>query len=283
MEDGFRLQDAKVVIVGLGLIGGSLAMALKGKCALYGIDSDRAAIELALDKRIVDQADTDPGSLASRADLVLLAAPVPGILEMIRRLPVLIQNPCIVLDVGSTKKEIVQAMAALPDRFDPIGGHPICGKEKPGLANAEPGLFEDAPFVLTPVERTSSRARDAARQLILAVGARPVEMDAGDHDRILAFTSHLPFLVSSALVLSTPNEFAPLTGTGFRSTGRLSGTSSSIMLGILQSNRENVLRALSVFQKQLTEIQSALADHDISSLEQIFDRSRSAYRDFVNR
>src|SRR5512145_2811368 len=99
MEDGFRLQNAKIAIVGLGLMGGSLALALKGKCAaLYGIDSQRATLELALAKKIVDEAASDPAKLLPRADLVILATPVPAILDFIQKLPALTQNPCIVLD-----------------------------------------------------------------------------------------------------------------------------------------------------------------------------------------
>src|SRR5688572_24210842 len=121
MEDGFRLGDSKIAIVGLGLMGGSLALALKGKCAaLFGIDSDPRTIELVLAKQIVDQADSDPAKLLPQADLVILATPVPVIIDFIQKLPALTQKPCIVLDLGSTKKNIVQAMSSLPLNFDPV-------------------------------------------------------------------------------------------------------------------------------------------------------------------
>jgi prephenate dehydrogenase len=107
-------------------------------------------------------------------------------------------------------------------------------------------------------------------------------MDAEEHDHALAFSSHLPFLLSAALAASTPSEFSPLIGTGFRSTSRLAGTSSSIMLGILQSNRQNVLNALSVFQQHLSEIQTRLAGDDFQALEDILNRSRSAYQSLVS-
>jgi prephenate dehydrogenase len=283
MEDGFRLQDSRIAIIGLGLMGGSLALALKGKCAvLYGIDSDPATLELALDKKIVDQADADPARLLPQADLVILATPVPAIIDVIQKLPSLIQNLCIVLDLGSTKKDVVQAMSALPERFDPVGGHPICGKEKLGLENAEEHLFENTSFVVTPLERTTRYARKAIEQIISVVGARLIEMNAEEHDRALAFTSHLPFLVSSALALSTPPEYSPFIGTGFRSTSRLAGTPSSITLGILQSNRENVLNALSLFQEQLSEIQTKLAADDFQTLEGLLNHSRIAYQSLVS-
>jgi prephenate dehydrogenase len=283
MEDGFRLEDSKIVIIGLGLMGGSLALALKGKCAaLYGIDSDPATLELARKKQIVDQADHDPSRLLPRGDLVILSTPVPAIIDSIQKLPALIPGPCVVLDLGSTKTDIAQAMSVLPQRFDPIGGHPICGKEKLGLENAEGSLYRGAPFVVTALERTTARARDAAEQIIAALGAHLIEMSAEEHDRTLAFTSHLPFLISSALVLSTPSEYSPYIGTGFRSTSRLAGTPSSMTLGVLQSNRENVLQALSFFQKQLSEIQKKLAADDFQTLEGIFNGSRAAYQSLIS-
>src|SRR5512132_1213775 len=130
-EPGFNLASSKIAIVGLGLMGGSLALGLRGKCAaIYGIDTDRATVELALAQQIVDYADCDPAKLLPKADLIILSAPVPAILTLLEQLPSYTQNSCIVMDLGSTKKRIVEAMSGLPERFDPIGGHPICGKEK---------------------------------------------------------------------------------------------------------------------------------------------------------
>ena len=276
MEDDFRLQNAKIAIVGLGLMGGSLALALQGKCAaLYGIDSNHATFKLALDKRIVDQADSDLA--LPQADLVILATPVLTIIDFIQKLPSLIQKSCIILDLGSTKKDIVQAMSALPEYFDPIGGHPVCGKEKLGLENADAHLFQNAPFVITPLERTTHRARKAAEQVVSVIGAHLIEMDAEEHDLALAFTSHLPFLISSVLVLATPVEYSLLIGTGFRSTTRLAGTPSHMMMGILKSNRDNILNAIQTFRTSLNNFEAALQDENYSQLERIIDQSRISY------
>ena len=283
MEDGFRVQDSRIAIVGLGLMGGSLALALKGRCAaLYGVDSDQATVELALAKKVVDQADRDPATLLPQADLVILATPVPVILEFLQKLPSLLQKPCIVLDLGSTKRDILDAMADLPEDFDPVGGHPICGKENLGLENADAGLFQGAPFVVTALERTTKRARSAVAQIVSMVGARLIEMPAEDHDRILASTSHLPFLVSSALALSTPREFLPLVGTGFKSTSRLAGTPSHMTMGILQSNRENILNAVLAFRNALDQIESALQTENYLQLERTLNQSRSSYQTLVS-
>jgi len=119
-------------------MGGSLALGLRGKCAaLYGFDPHRATLELALSQNIVDYADSNPANLLSEADLVILSAPVPAILILLEQLPTFTPNPCIVMDLGSTKRLIVESMSRLPERFDPIGGHPICGKEKLSLPNPE--------------------------------------------------------------------------------------------------------------------------------------------------
>ena len=285
MEDGFKLADSRIAIIGLGLMGGSLALALKGKCAAsYGIDSDPATVELALTKGIVDEADVDPAHLSHlpQIDLVILATPVPVIISLIQKLPSLMVHPCIILDLGSTKRDVLQAMNALPDNFDPIGGHPISGKEKLGLENADSNLFKAAPFVIAALERTTARAISAVQQIITAIGANPIEMTPEEHDRILASTSHLPFLLSSALALATPLECIPFIGPGFRSTSRLAGTSSHMTIGILQTNRENVLNAILAFRNSLDSIETALQEQDDDQLESILHRSRSAYQMLVS-
>ncbi len=263
-------------------MGGSLALGLRGKCAaIYGIDPHPATLELALSQHIVDFADSDPAKLLPEVDLVILSAPVPAILTLLEQLPALTPNLCIVMDLGSAKHLIVEAMSKLPERFDPIGGHPICGKEKLSLANAERTLYYAAPFLLTPLERTSPRALSAANQIIEALGAKGKTLDAVEHDRILASTSHLPFLISSALSLATPQDVVPFVGPGFKSTSRLAGTSSSMMLGVLQSNRENVLNALHGMQSQLAEIEAALSSEDFAKLESLLNDAQAKYQSFT--
>lgn len=281
-QPDFNLAESKIAIVGLGLMGGSLALGLRGKCAaLFGCDPQHATLELALSQHIVDQAASDPAQFLPEADLVILSAPVPAILTLLEQLPAYTPNPCIVMDLGSTKRLIVESMSHLPERFDPIGGHPICGKEKLSLANAERTLYYAAPFLLTPLERTSPRALSAAEQIIEALGAKAAVLDAVEHDRILASTSHLPFLLSSALALTTPQDVASFLGPGFKSTSRLAGTSSSMMLGVLQSNRENVLNALHDLQNKIAEVESALTEKDFSKLESVLNEAQKKYQGFT--
>ena len=289
MEAGFSLKNSTVGIIGLGLMGGSLAMRLKGQCArIIGIDSHLPTLELALSKNIIDQAEALFPSLAGRGargegwaglgvDILILAIPVPSILNLIQQLPSIISSPCIIMDIGSTKRDILQVMSNLPESFDPIGGHPICGKEKLGLENADPNLYQNTPFVITSLARTTQRAKSAAQQIVSAIGANLIEMTAQEHDRILASTSHLPYLLASTLSDSTPQDFAPLIGPGFRSTSRLAGTPSHMMLGILKSNRENVLNAIRNFSDSLHEIESALQDENYTQLEFLLNQSRTTY------
>ena len=282
-QPDFNLAESKIAIIGLGLMGGSLALGLKGKCAaLYGIDSHLPTLELALSQNIVDYADSDPAKFLPEVDLVILSAPVPAILTLLEQLATFTSNACIVMDMGSTKKMIVESMSHLPKYFDPIGGHPICGKENLSLANAERTLYYGAPFLLTPLERTTARALSAANQIIEAVGAKANVLDAVEHDRILASTSHLPFLISSALALVTPQDVTTFIGTGFKSTSRLAGTSSSMMLGVLESNRENVLNALHELQSQLKEIETALTEEDFSKLESILNNAQKKYQEIIH-
>jgi prephenate dehydrogenase len=273
-KDDFDLSAACLAIVGLGLMGGSLALALKGKCAaLYGVSPSPATLETALRLGIVSRADTDPAAILPLADVIVLAAPLPAILNLLARLPELVPQRCIVLDLGSSKEIILTAMADLPERFDPIGGHPICGKERLSLANAEAGLYHGAPFVLTPLERTSNRARQCAQQIVTGVGSSVVWLDAATHDAGIAATSHLPYLLASALVLATPSVPEALVGPGFRSTSRLAATPSGMMLGVLQSNCTNLLAALAHFRSNLEALEAALRREDWDTLQSLLDQA----------
>jgi prephenate dehydrogenase len=136
--------------------------------------------------------------------------------------------------------------------------------------------------VVTPLERTTLRAREAVEQIVSVIGARFIAMDAADHDRALASTSHLPFLLSSALALSTPQEFGPMIGTGFKSTSRLAGTPAHMTMGILQSNRENILHAIQAFRHSLSQMEAALQNENDVQLELILNQSRSVYQSLLS-
>jgi prephenate dehydrogenase len=270
MDDPFFLSNTRIAIVGLGLMGGSLAKALKGHCAaLYGVDKDPRTVQQAATLGVVEMASVDPAVVLPLADAVILAAPVSAILDYLGSLGKYCPDPATVLDMGSTKAQITQTMQALPPRFDPIGGHPMCGKEKSGLENAEARLFQGTTFAFTPLARTSSNARSFCEQLAHEIGAKALWLDAETHDRWTAATSHFPYLLANTLAASTSPEAAPLVGPGFRSTTRLALSSTSMMRDILATNRENVLITLSDFKQRLCEVEALMASGDFDALERL--------------
>ncbi len=266
------LAARTVAIVGLGLMGGSLALALRGQCArLLGIDRDSATLRRAAHLNLADALSAEAAALLPQADVVVLATPVRTILSLLAGLPRLHPGAAVVLDLGSTKAAIAAAMQALPERFDPLGGHPMCGKERSSLAEAEAGLYQGAPFAFTPLARTSPDARRVAQELAQAAGARPLWLDAGEHDRLTAATSHLPYLAANALAAVTPPDAAALVGPGFRSTTRVAGSPADIMLDILATNRANLLDGLARLRGRLEQMETLLKNQDWDGLSQALD------------
>jgi prephenate dehydrogenase len=267
MSDPDFFTGAKVVIFGLGLMGGSLAMGLRGRCRrLAAVDVNEDTRKMAIRLNTVDEISDNPCDMVKNADLIILATPVNTIISLIQKMPEWHTGAPIILDLGSTKTQICQALSSLPERFDSLGGHPMCGKEELGLENADPAIFKNAPFALTRLPRTSSRAVDMAEQLAKILGAVPVWLDAETHDRWAAYTSHMPYLIASALALSAPAEVRPLVGPGLRSTTRLAGTPVSMMKDILTTNRSNILQAMNKFQSELDKIVDLLQQQEDQDL-----------------
>jgi prephenate dehydrogenase len=287
-EDGFagftRLAEARLAVIGLGLMGGSLALALRGKAAaLTGYDPDPQIVSLAEQQAVVEHASSDLGEILPEADLVVLAAPVLAILDLLKKLGQLHPGPAVVLDLGSTKTQVVAAMATLPERFDPLGGHPMCGKEKASLINADARMFRGAVFALTPLPRTSARAKKLVQEVVEEIGSQELWLDAVVHDRWAAATSHLPYLLANALTLATPLEAAPLVGPGFLSTSRLAGSYASMMLDVVQTNRQNILKALRMLRNSLDEIEGCLEREDYMALEVMLERSAHQHETLATR
>ena len=276
------LSNSRVAILGLGLMGGSLALRLRGRCAqLLGCDTDPTTLALARQQNLVDQLSDKPGDILPLSDLVILATPVRAILSLLDDLPDLHPGSAAVLDLGSTKVQIIERMQALPGRFDPLGGHPMCGKERGGLENADPNLYQSAPFALTPLPRTSLRLRRLAEQLVRLVGARPLWLEAETHDRWVAATSHVPYLVANALAAITPVETRPLVGPGLRSSTRLAPSGWSMMRDILETNRPNILAGLQRFRQQIEDLENRLETGDLAAVEQLTAQGARNYEALV--
>ncbi len=280
-----KLHESKIAIVGLGLMGASLAQALRGQCAaLFGVDSDPETVEKAAGLGLVEAASVKMEEILPQANLVIFAAPVRATLGLLSRLSDIPNAGGVVLDLCSTKSEIVSAMEALPPRFDPVGGHPMCGKETSGLANADPGIYREAPFAIVPLERTSPAALALTGELVQAIDARPLLLDAATHDAWTAATSHFPYLLTAALVLSTPPDAAPLIGSGFRSTARIAGSSVPMMMDILTTNRANVLAAIARMKETLDGLESALRESESEQeLAEALSKARERYQALVGK
>jgi len=261
MDDGFKtsLADCRVGIIGLGLMGGSIALALHGHClSISGYDIDPNTLESALDHGIIDS-PIDFSDPMLPIDLMILATPVGSILDWITRLSR--RNDSFhLMDLGSTKSRVVDAMQQLPERISPIGGHPMCGKETAGLDAADARLYRDCAFVLTPVHRALPTTLVIAHELIEVIGAHVLILDPDRHDRIAAAISHVPYLASIALIDAARqlNDDVAWTmaASGFRDSTRLAASNVTMILDVLASNRAAVLESLS---RVITSLQSLSA------------------------
>ncbi|MDF1499660.1 MAG: prephenate dehydrogenase [Anaerolineales bacterium] len=249
-----KLIETRVAIIGLGLMGGSLARALQGNVAsLIGVDINPISLDYARGLDIFDHLSPDSAEGLRRCDLAILALPVRGILDLIARINRDLPAPPYLMDLGSTKKAITRSMQALPGEVNPIGGHPLCGKETAGIQASEADIFQGSTFVLTPLARTSPACLSLAEELAASIGARPLVMDAEEHDRMLAITSHLPYLVSVTLTKTAIEAEGPdrllreLIASGFIDTTRIAASDVRMISDVLLTNRVHLLQALRHF------------------------------------
>jgi prephenate dehydrogenase len=279
----------KIGIVGLGLIGGSIALAARQlwpKALVIGVDN-KDVLETAMRLHAIDVAADDLIVLAE-ADIVILAAPVKTNIGLLAELDENIRQPAIVTDTGSTKRDIVAAAASLPARFSFVGGHPLAGAAQGGLEHARPDLFSGRPWLLTSAStpsndsRASARQADVARRLqpnddggpalakltefVAALGAVPRVMDAQAHDRLLAFLSHLPQLTASALMQvvgdSVGQDGLALAGRGLADTTRLASSPPDIWRDIAATNADEIGPALDALIALLQDLRKDLRDGD---------------------
>ncbi len=285
-----RLKDCRVAVVGLGLMGASLCMDLTsgGLCReVRGIARRTDTVLDAFFSGAVDLATNDLNTGVLGADIVVLATPVRTILSMLAEIGPLLWPGCLVIDMGSTKAEICAVMERLPRGIQPVGGHPMTGKETAGFDAAEPGLYQGAPWALTPLDRTSQASLDLAHELVHAVGAQPILLTPERHDRLVAAISHLPYLAAGALVHAVTDlgEQDPLVwdlaAGGFRDTSRVAASDTRMFLDILMTNREAVLNQLDAMLSHLQSLRAALAESDECELNRRLSASqarRSAWR-----
>ncbi len=256
-----------VAIIGVGLIGGSLGLALKkrGFQGTIGGVGRRATLEKALAAGVIDQGFEEPEGAVRQADLVYLATPIATILDFMERIQTVAPPHALVTDAGSTKAEIADRGARLFGESPVfIGGHPMAGSEKRGVENASPDLFERATYILTPSRRhhLETPAGKEFREWLDRLGARVVVMDAGLHDEVVAWTSHLPQMVATALAATVlenvSREDLQLGGSGLRDTTRLAESAYSVWRDICFTNSENIADALNAMIQKLEYLRENL-------------------------
>ncbi len=281
------LVDAHVVIVGMGLMGASLGYDLRGHVRrVTGVVRRVEAVEATEQSGCVDDATTDALTAAAQADILILATPVRTILRQIPQLGAVMKPGALLMDMGSTKSDICQALAALPEQVQPVGGHPMCGKETSGLEAAEPGLYRGCTFVLCPLPRTSDQALSLARALVHHIQAQPLVLEPQRHDRLVAAISHLPYLVASGLmrhvmdVAQTDPLVWDVAASGFRDTTRVAASDVAMLMDILFTNQAAVLAAMDDFIVQLTDLRERLAEGDEKTLWQVLQNVAQARRDW---
>lgn len=266
-----------IAVVGVGLIGGSFALAAKragiaGR--VLGVSSP-GTMEKALALGIVD-AGLPLEQAVPQADLVFLSATIHSIIETIPRLGGLARRDAIVTDAGSTKRAIVKAAAAVEGMYF-AGGHPMAGKEKGGVEAADPTLFQERLWVLTTDQGCADPRFDALRDLVIAIGAKPVLMNAAEHDAAVARTSHLPQLLSTALAASLERSYHEetpvLSGPGLLDATRLALSPFSVWKDILATNRDEIGAAMAEYLEEWRAQFDALAGD--GDLEAQFTRAAS--------
>ncbi len=271
----------RVAIVGVGLIGGSLGLALKqrklAKTILGVSRSSRGAANLCR-LGIVDEATQDLAKGVADADLVVVATPVGTIAPTIIELASRLGPNTLVTDAGSTKLGIVEkvsqglAVMAGPPQF--IGSHPLAGDHKSGPESARPDLFEDAVTVVTPTTTTSSEAVIRVTELWESVGCKVHSATPQKHDDMLAITSHLPHVAAAALASVTPEEALPLTATGWADTTRVAAGSSELWRDILLANSKAVAAGIESLENELQAYRKALVELDATELQNLLEQGR---------
>ena len=287
MATGFRAQH--LAIVGLGLMGGSMALALRDYAdKITGVDLSRSTREYAVENCIVDVATDELYAGVNHADVVILAAPVRVILEMLRmRIGSYLRSNTLLIDIGSTKSDIVGAMANLPIGVNAIGGHPMTGKENSDVEESDATLYRNRPFVLCQSRRTTPAARLRALSLVETLQAVPIEMDAVRHDQIVAGISHLPYLLSATLVATIANQaksdtaYWELAAGGFRDTSRLAASDVTMMGDILSTNTKAVATLLAQFRMQLAMLETMLIAGDDKNLSETLKPIRTARKEWA--
>jgi prephenate dehydrogenase len=260
----------RMAVIGVGLIGGSVALAARERldASVTGFDASPAALRTALDGGVIARAATTVAEAVTGAQAVFVAAPVGALAQLVGESLAAAADDCVVSDVGSTKRTIVAAHADA--RF--VGGHPLAGAETAGVEHARADLFEGATWYLTPGASTSGVLYERLHRLLSGLGARPTAIDPAAHDRMMAVVSHLPHVLANVLVaqatgtLAAGAERLPAAGPSLRDAVRVAGAPSAIWTDIYVSNRDALVDEIDGVLARLNAVRAALADGDADAI-----------------
>lgn len=266
---------ARICIVGLGLIGGSLYEALKDHHQVIGVDLDPATLKLAKERGI--EATKDLAAALKGADLAIVAVPLGRIPDALQKIAKLSDDKTIVTDVGSVKGMVLKAAETYFPAGRFLGGHPMAGTEHRGLANAVPGLFEDRTYVLTPTTDDEKKMAEKVREYLAPLKAHFIEMEPDEHDLAVAYTSHMPFLMATAVAriaqgaMKDVPDLPKVAASGFRDTTRLAMSNPTLGRDICLANRTALLHAISAMRYQLSQFEIMLQNEISVGLEGLFE------------
>lgn len=256
-----------VAILGLGLMGASLGLALKKRgveVRIQGYARRAETCEAAQERGVVDAADTDPAAAVDGADVVVICVPIWSIATLAEQILPALKPGAVVTDVGSTKSELVARMETLFAESDAsfVASHPIAGSEKTGVEAGNPDLYQGRLTVVCPTADSPAEAKARVSTLWKNVGSDVVEMSAEQHDATLASTSHLPHMVAAALARTVPMDHADFCGTGFKDTTRVASGSADMWVDIIDTNRAALEAELDRFHGELQGLISILRNGD---------------------
>ncbi|MGB6977291.1 MAG: prephenate dehydrogenase/arogenate dehydrogenase family protein [Gammaproteobacteria bacterium] len=280
----------QLTIIGLGLIGGSIALALKQRSfsgRILAYDAHSESLQTAIASKCIDEATTDIGVAVQKADYIIIAVPLTAYKTIFRAIRSHLQPHTIITDVGSVKTSVIDlAQQELGDAFPRfVPGHPIAGIEKSGISAASADLFQDKLVILNPTPLTNAQAVTGIKQLWEKTGAQVEQMDASVHDKMLAATSHLPqMLAYTYLQTLLPHKDFPqllkYAGSGFKDFTRIAASNPALWVGIALNNRDALLQELKQFRQHLDELANILTAGNDSALQSFFSTAKLAREQF---
>ncbi len=260
----------KIGIIGLGLIGGSIAKALKRHdgFSIKAYNRSCPSLEAALAEGVIDQGSTDDLSILADSDIIFVCTPVHLIASYVEKLIPIIDSSCIITDVGSTKHNIYSEMLKFGDKINYIGGHPMAGSEQTSYKAAKAFLLENAYYVLTPSPTVSADKVDAFRSIVELTGAIPIVVDPSEHDYAVAAISHVPHIIAASLVNTVKKLdgkdklMHALAAGGFKDITRIASSSPEVWSSICYDNKESILKILESFKVSLDKFSDAIKNND---------------------